>query len=252
MFMKPLIGITNYYVDSNELGELEDRPRGITGQDMAMCTMDYVRAVKQAGGIPIMLSHLTDEDYITNITRKCDGFLFSGGGDVDPLLYGATPAEKCGQVVPERDRFEMALIKEVINHNKPLLGICRGLQLINTYYQGTLYQDLSECDQSLEHHKALNYPKWKPVHEVELETGSHLANIFNKSKIMTNSFHHQIIKEVGKNLQVTAKTQDGIVEALEDKQKDFLLGVQWHPEMMFEEVEEQIKLFKYFVEQAKN
>ena len=118
--MKPLIGVTNYYVDSNELGEFEERPRGVTGQDMQMCTMDYLTGVRQADGIPIMLSNITDDEYIDSIVKKCDGFLFSGGPDIDPLLYDENPRKGCGSIVPQRDEFEFKLLERVIKAQKPI------------------------------------------------------------------------------------------------------------------------------------
>ncbi|GAB6138693.1 gamma-glutamyl-gamma-aminobutyrate hydrolase family protein [Halanaerobaculum tunisiense] len=249
--MKPLIGITNYYVDSNELGTLEDRSRGFIGQDMAMCTMDYPRGIKEAGGVPVLLSNIVDEEYIANLVDRCDGFLFSGGADLDPLLYEAEPAQDCGAITPARDQFELKLLDKVIQAGKPILGICRGLQLINVYYNGTLYQDLDHYQTETKHHQALEFPKWYQVHEVELRTDSHLAQAFGREQIRTNSLHHQVIKEVGDNLEVTAIAADGVIEAIEQPGDSFLVAVQWHPEMMFEEIAEQTNLFKYFIDQVK-
>ncbi|AGB40356.1 putative glutamine amidotransferase [Halobacteroides halobius DSM 5150] len=250
--MRPLIGVTNYYVDSNELGALEDRTRGFTGQDMAMCTMDYLRGIRQAGGIPIMLSHIDDEEYLDNIVQRCDGFLFSGGADVDPQLYGEEPIKECGAITPKRDSFEIKLLAKVLKEDKPTFGICRGMQLINIYYQGTLYQDLTAYNDQTNHHRGLKFPKWYQIHEVKLEDNSQIAQAFGKTEIKTNSLHHQVLKEVGEGLEVTARANDGIVEAIEDKSKQFLLAVQWHPEMMFEKVAEQSKLFDYFVDNVKD
>ncbi|MBM7625112.1 gamma-glutamyl-gamma-aminobutyrate hydrolase PuuD [Sporohalobacter salinus] len=125
------------------------------------------------------------------------------------------------------------------------------MQLINIYYGGTLYQDLDNHMEDVHYHDVLDFPKWYPVHKVKLEKESHLAKAFKKLEIETNSIHHQIIKEVGDGLEIIARTSDGIIEGIEDRNKLFLAGVQWHPEMMFEEVKEQKELFDYFIEQVR-
>ncbi|MGM0410217.1 MAG: gamma-glutamyl-gamma-aminobutyrate hydrolase family protein [Bacillota bacterium] len=249
--MKPLIGITSYFVDGNELGDFYDRPRGATGQDMAMSTMDYSRGVEKGGGIPLNIPVINKDDYIEEIVEKCDGILFSGGPDISPSYYNEDPDSQCGKVVPKRDEFELKLLEKTIEANKPILGICRGIQLINVYYNGSLKQHIDDHRDNVKHHALTKFPRWYKAHEVEIEENSHIEKAYGEKKIMTNSLHHQAIKEVGDGLTVTAKTSDGIVEGVEDKNKDFLVGVQWHPEMMYFKHEEQVKMFKYFVEKVK-
>ena len=248
--MSVLIGVTSYYVDGNELGDFHERPRGATGQDMSMSTMDYLRGVEKGGGTPLNISVIDSDDYIEGVVEKCDGLLFSGGPDISPYLYNAKPDSKCGKVIPKRDEFELKLLKKAVEKNKPILGICRGAQLINVYYNGTLKQHIDDHKDGLNHHALIKFPRWYKAHEVNVEKDSHIEKIFNKNKIMTNSLHHQAIEEVGDELTVTARASDGIVEGVEDKSKDFLVGVQWHPEMMFFKHEEQTKVFEYFVKKV--
>ncbi len=249
--MKPLIGITSYFVDGSELGDFNERPRGATGQDMAMSTMDYARGVEIGGGIPLNIPMINSEDYLDSIVEKCDGFLFSGGPDLSPYLYNANPDSQCGKVVPERDEFELKLMKKVIKAEKPLLGICRGAQLINVYYNGTLNQHIDDHRDGVNHHALTKFPRWYKAHEVNVKKESHIEKAFNKNMLKTNSLHHQAIEEVGDELTVTAKSSDGIVEGIEDENKDFLVGVQWHPEMMYFKHEEQLKIFEYFTKKVK-
>ena len=249
--MKPLIGVSSYFVSGEELGDFKERPRGATGQDMAMSTMDYVRGVEKGGGTPINVPVINEEGYIESIVDKCDGLLFTGGPDISPYLYDADPDSKCGKVVPNRDEFEFKLLEKAVEKEKPVLGICRGAQLINIYYNGSLKQDIDDHRDGLKHHALTKFPRWYKAHEVEITKGSHIFKTYNKERLMTNSLHHQAIKEVGNGLSVTARSSDGIVEGVEDENKDFLVGVQWHPEMMYFKHEEQLKIFEYFVNKVK-
>ncbi|HKL76687.1 MAG TPA: gamma-glutamyl-gamma-aminobutyrate hydrolase family protein, partial [Halanaerobiales bacterium] len=228
-----------------------ERPRGATGQDMAMSTMDYARGVEKGGGIPVNIPVINEEDYIDKMVEKCDGLLFSGGPDISPYLYGAGPDSQCGKVIPARDEFELKLLEKAIEKEKPVLGICRGAQLINVSYNGTLKQHIDDHRDGLKHHALIKFPRWYKAHDVEIKKESHIFKAYKKEKMKTNSLHHQAIKEVGDGLTVTAKASDGIVEGVEDKDKDFLVGVQWHPEMMYFKHEEQVEIFKYFIENVK-
>ena len=249
--MKPLICITTYYVKDSEMGaSLQERARGVPGQDMAMCTMDYINAVKEAGGIPALFSPLADDDYITGIVDRCDGILFTGGLDINPFYYGEVPAEYCSQIIPERDEFEFKLLDRAVKEDKPILGICRGFQLINIYYGGSMYQDIKEIKEKRDNHFIANLPKWHYSHEVTIKKGSQIAAAYGSKLIKTNSFHHQLIRKTGDNLQPTAYAADSNIEGLENINKKFLVGIQWHPEMMFEKEKEHLKIFKYFINRS--
>jgi len=230
---------------------LEERVRGVPGQDMTMCSLDYVKAVKKAGGIPALFSPLNDDYYIEGIIDKCDGLIFTGGPDINPLNYGEVPASYCGNIVPIRDKFELKLMDKAVKEDMPILGICRGLQLINVYFKGSIYQDIKEVEQKTDNHFTKNLPREHYVHKVNLKMGSKVAAAYGKETIKTNSFHHQLIRRVGNNLQVTAVASDSTIEGLENNNKSFLVGIQWHPEMMFEIKEEHLKIFKYFIDNVK-
>ena len=241
MSPRPRIGITACLARSYEL---TDKPVGIPGQDMIMSSVDYSGSIFNAGGLPLLLPMFTDDSYAENLADELDGFLFSGGVDVSPLKYGMPPERKLGKIVPERDEFELKLLDAVLKRNKPVLAICRGYQLVNVYFGGTLHQDISDQKTT---HAGLMYPKHEKIHRVTLSKGSIAGKAYNSSEIWTNSFHHQALDKVGDGLVVTGYSEDGMVEAFEHPGYKFLAGVQWHPEMMFSVYEEHIKIFTAFV-----
>ena len=247
--MRPVICISTYFINQTEFGD--NRVRGLPGQDMVMASMDYARAISNAGGLPVILAHILKEDYYDEILEACDGVLFAGGSDLNPLLYQESPEEKCMKVNTVRDEFELKLLTRALEKDIPVLGICRGMQLINVHYGGSLYQDQDEAPEKRLNHAVLSLPKWHQAHEVKLMKNSMVKELYKKEKIWTNSFHHQLVKETGPGLHITARASDGTIEALEDKSKYFMMGVQWHPEMMFQEEEEQKKIFKFFVDRIK-
>lgn len=247
--MKPLIGITTYYVKASEMGK--NRVRGLQDQDMLMSTMDYSRCIEKAGGIPVNIPVIEDEDYIDGVVNKLDGFLFSGGPDVNPLNYNQPIKKGLGKIAPERDIFELKLLKKVLEKDKPILGICRGYQLINVYFGGTLHQDINNNNLTDLDHVGIMGPKHNICHKVALTEGSKIHKVFNKKDVMVNSYHHQAIDKIGDKLIVTGKSEDGIIEAFEHMNHKFVMGVQWHPEMMSEIHKEQLNLFKLFINNIK-
>ena len=180
-----------------------------------------------------------------------DGLLLSGGQDVAPKNYGEEPTPKLGDIFPERDDFEYALLKAALEAKKPILGICRGLQIINTYFNGSLYQDLSYIGTEVLKHNQVNSPSMV-THSVTLDKSSKLFDIFGEEKIRVNSFHHQAVKKVGDGLAISAKAPDGVIEAIEKTDYPFLVAVQWHPEMLHLTVEMMNKLFIRFIKEASN
>lgn len=247
--MRPLIGITTYFVKASEIGT--NRQRGLPDQDMLMSTMDYSQAIELAGGIPVTVPVINNENYIEEIVEKIDGFLFAGGPDINPLKYNEHFKKGLGKIVPERDDFELRLLDKVLNKNKPVFGICRGFQIINTYFGGSLYQDIkNELATDIEHAATMGV-KYSICHKVNLVKDSILNRVFKKEELYVNSFHHQAIKKLGHGLKISAKAEDGIVEGFEHKDYPFVIGVQWHPEMMFEVHSEQLELFKVFVNKVK-
>lgn len=243
--MKPFIGLTTYFVKDSYIGT--KRIRGISCQDMSMSSMDYSLSVNKAGGIPVDIPVINDEGYIEELADRLDGFLFSGGPDLHPYYYGQSLKKGHGLIVPERDKFELKLLEKALERNKPILGICRGLQLINIYFGGTVYHDIYKCTSTdLEHIPKLT-PKYCYSHKVTLKDKSKLKEAFGKDIIDVNSFHHQAIDKLGRDLKKTAWAEDGIIEGIEHKDKFFVVGVQWHPEMMHEIYEEQLNIFKLLV-----
>lgn len=243
-----LIGITTYYVPK---ALKRSSPRGLPDQDLLISTMDYSRMVLPWGGSPVTIPVLHDEEYIEELVRRCSGFIFSGGSDIHPFQYREPVREGLGLYVPERDEFELKLLERVVHAKKPIFGICRGLHLINTFFGGTLYQDIKESDLTSIEHLASMGPKYGLIHRVNITQKSKLYSIFKKKEIWVNSLHHQAVERLGEGLYTTATGEDGIIEALEHKEYPTLLAVQWHPEMMGEVYREQGELFKAFLTMCK-
>lgn len=211
---------------------------------------DYSYAISQAGGLPLILPITDDANIVNAYVNLIDGLLLTGGDDVDPLLYGAEPSPRLMATKPERDRFEMALIKETLEQKKPILGICRGLQLLNVFLGGTLYQDIpSEVAGDLVQHRQ-HSKEHVATHSVDLVEGSHLKAIMRANTLLTNSFHHQSIKDLASGLKISAKSRDGIIEGIEMPDAKFVLAVQWHPECMVKTDAQMLQLFNHFVEAA--
>lgn len=246
---KPIIGITsNHVVDDKTflglgIGALE--------QDWSVIANDYVEAVIRAGGIPIIIPITTNDEYCKNITSVIDGLLVSGGGDIDPMVYGKRNMPEVGFISPERDFQELYLLDYFYkNTKKPILGICRGLQLINVYFKGTLILDIPKA--SYPSHSISRNKRYNPSHSVNIVDNSVLKEIVKEDKLYVNSFHHQGIDELASDLIAVASSDDGMIEAVEHKniKERFLLATQWHPEMMASKHEKQQSIIDYFVKQT--
>lgn len=245
---KPVIGIScNYdYGDIfKSAGDLAD----ISPKWHSVCE-NYTRSVEEAGGIPLLLPIYKREADLKYILDTLDGVLVSGGNDIDPLLYGEIDGGRCGRIVPERDRQDIAMVNYVIEKTEmPMLCICRGIQVLNVALKGSLYQDL-DSEGQFQNHVKKNYPMNAVTHFVSMEQNSLLYEIVKKPALGVNSFHHQSIKALGHGLKVSARSEDGVVEAVELEGREFVLGVQWHPEKMYDS-EDQQKIFTVFLESAK-
>ncbi|OLS33820.1 gamma-glutamyl-gamma-aminobutyrate hydrolase family protein [Bacillus sp. MRMR6] len=207
----------------------------------------YMRGIEDAGGIPIMLPLTTDEDMIARIANTFDGFLFTGGQDLNPELYGEKIEDLCGEICKERDLMEAALFKHVTELDKPAFGICRGLQLFNVLLGGTLYQDIpTERSESKINHQQ-NPPYTEPVHDVYIARDTLLYNILQTDSIKVNSYHHQGIKNLSEQLVPAATADDSLIEAVVMPNKKFTLAVQWHPEFNYMYDDQNFKLFLEFV-----
>jgi len=242
--MKPLIGITCNYDYSDDVGIRSDM--GPAGQDWNLIAGDYIYSIEKAGGIPVLIPQFKNFDNARGILARLDGVLISGGNDVGTERYGAFPKEYCGKVMPERDQQDIEIAKYVLKENIPVLGICRGAQIINVALGGTLYQDI-EKEGSFENHSNVDrYPRNYPWHKVSLSKGSLLASVFGTEEIAVNSLHHQAVLMPGANIKITAVSSDGVAEGIEVAGQKFAVAVQWHPEMMYDSFEQE-KLFAAFL-----
>ena len=193
----------------------------------------YVHSVVAAGGVPLVLSQLMGSEQAARAVEVCHGLLLTGGEDVDPIHYGARPIPALGTVDAARDAFDLALFQAARDRGLPVLGICRGIQLINIALGGTLWQDLpTERSGSVDHNPATS--RDARVHQVTLAAGSRVASALGATVITPNSFHHQGIRNLAAGLVATGWTEDGLIEAVETADGDgWLLAVQWHPEEMY-------------------
>lgn len=231
--MGPLIGITAAY--ENDAGRFFLREA-------------YVKAIERAGGIPIILP-CAQGDNLRSLVDKMDGFLFSGGSDVDPFFFGEEPLPGNGEITPERDVFELGLAMEVLRSNKPVLAICRGAQVINIAAGGTIYQDIAtQVDKPLKHSQEA--PRWHPTHFMEVVQGTRLADMLQVRSVRVNSMHHQAVAGVAPGFVVSAWASDGVIEAIESTGPGYVVGVQCHPEYLWEQNEGFANLFKSFVQEA--
>lgn len=236
----PVIGITCARL-------LEEGPF-LTGYPRTVVSTDYMEAVTKAGGLPIVLPPIASPEQIARYAALCDGLLVSGGKDVTPLLYGEMTHAKCGPFDPEVDRVHLAYIHAMLQADKPILGICRGCQLINVALGGTLYQDLNSQLPGTGAHM-LGFYRWDATHMVRLTEGGVLAELFGKTQLAVNSFHHQAIAKLGEGLAVCAVSPDGVTESVTLPGKK-VLGIQWHPEMLLQKSDEMLPIFRRLVEQC--
>lgn len=232
MSKRPLIGIT----------------AGLNDQEKYQVLSRYfMESIIAQGGLPVMLPLTTDEALLRSYVDGLDGFLFSGGADVDPLLFGQWQKSGCGSICPLRDAHELTLAKLLLQRNdKPVLGICRGLQVLNIALGGDIYQDLpSEYKGDLIAHRQ-KQPSYYPSHPVTVMEGSLLHRITGQQELMVNSLHHQALHHMGA-WQVCATAPDGVIEAAELPQHPFFMGVQWHPERLYDRDPAANALFAAFV-----
>ena len=230
--MKPIIGVVPLY------DEFKDSLWMVPG---------YMDGITQAGGLPVMLPLTKDKKDIARIADEFDGFLFTGGHDVTPAVYGEETLPVCGACCKERDDMERELFGRVTELDKPLLGICRGIQFINAVLGGTLYQDLpSQLPSSaIEHHMSPPYDR--PVHYVQILPGTPLAALLQKDRIAVNSYHHQAVRAAAPSLCVMAQADDGIVEGVYLPDRKMVWAIQWHPEFSFSSDENSRKIFAHLV-----
>lgn len=213
----------------------EIQPNQPTGSVRIGQNQSYVRAISRAGAAPVLIPHVTDEPRLRALYERLDGLLFSGGGDVDPAHFGERVHEKCRTIEPRRDENELMLARWAMDEGKPLLAICRGIQVLNVALGGSLYQDIQAQIPGAERHDwSPGFPRDHRPHIVTIAPDSRLAAIVEETEMPVNSLHHQSLKSIAPGLTVTARTPDGIVEAVEGVDHPFAVAVQWHPEELAE------------------
>jgi len=239
--MKPRIGIpanilTSFSNDFNGL-PITYTPHG------------FVQALQRADALPVLLP-MSGAETAADYLKGVDALVFAGGQDVTPTLYGEEPSLKLGPVSPDRDAFELALIKEAWEQKKSILAVCRGLQIVNVGFGGTLYQDLSDYPNLKVQHVQKSLP-YTGVHTVAVEDGSWTSNVFGTT-YPVNSYHHQAIKDLADPFKAVAWSRDGLIEAIEAKDSSRLtIGIQWHPELMIDRDKKMQGLFDTFVESVR-
>ena len=235
--MKKIIGIG---------GNLACMSEGMfPGYGKAYVNRDYTAVVESVGGVPLILPVTVDAAIVAAQLSAVDALVISGGWDVDPLLWGEEPHGKLGDTLPERDTFDLLLIREARRRGIPILGICRGLQILNVAAGGSPYQDMSEQPDSFVRHWQNSHPD-QATHTVTTEKGSILNKILGES-ITVNSFHHMAVHEPARGYQVTARAADGTIEGMESTEGSPVLAVQWHPEMMHRKSAAMRQLFSWLL-----
>lgn len=245
--MEPVIGISTDFTAGSE----RSRPDILQEEPTQFLRYRYVRIVADLGGLPVALPLLDETRLINHLVDRIDGLLLTGSGpDLDPRLYGQWKRYSFSQVRPERAKFEILIARAMLRANKPIFGICGGLQLLNVAMGGTLYQDIaSQIDTCIRHRSAGGS---RPAgHWVRIVPGTLLHRTVRSVRIRVNSAHHQAPNQPGRGLVVNATAADGIVEGLESPDRDFVLGVQWHPENLYSRDEIQRRLFKAFLTAAR-
>jgi len=246
--MKPLIGVTPYFRDTPDRENADYE--GFISPETYVSYVYYTLKVEQAGGVPVVIPYFYDGDISAlALAERLDGVLFTGGSDIDPKYYGE-PIAGAKSIVAERDAQELRLFNAFYSARKPILGICRGTQLINVFFHGSLIQDISsEGKEDYLNHFQSSEGGFSVVHGVSVKKEARLASLVGEN-VRVNTMHHQAVRKVGDGLIVSAMSEDGLIEGIERPDYPFMLGVQWHPERLNEEPH--FNLFKAFVESAKS
>lgn len=230
--LKPIIGITTFESE-------------IAGYHTI--NSYYINSVFDAGGIPVNIPIIHDEEDYDAYLNIIDGIIFTGGLDISPLTYDENPLKEVNIISSIRDKYEFGLFKKAYERKLPILGICRGHQLANIALGGSLYQDIYTQVPDILGHRPKGISSDELYHSINVEKDSKLYNIFQSEKIFVNSNHHQSIKKLGKNLAVSAVSEDGIIEAIEATDQRFFIGVQFHPECLTKKHPQFLNLFKALI-----
>lgn len=211
----------------------------------------YMSGVEEQGAVPLMLPLTDRPEELDCFLELCDGFILTGGQDVSPALYGAEPSPYCGTACGLRDRMDRYILLQAEKRDKAVLGICRGIQLMNAVYGGTLYQDLpAEFPSDVDHHMLPPYNC--PAHQVELLPGTPLHGLLQRDSLAVNSYHHQAVRSLAAPFRPMAVAPDGLIEGIYMPDRSFVWGIQWHPEFSYRTSPESREIFKAFVQAAKS
>lgn len=234
--MKPIIGLT--------------MTKGVAKGHHAINNY-YIEAVFDSGGIPINIPMVEDENDLEEYLEILDGIIFIGGADIWPLLYNENPLKQTHIISYERDKFELEMFKRAYEMKLPILGICKGAQVINVALGGNLYQDIDAQIPDALGHQPIGISEDELYHSINIKKNTYLFDVFQSEKAYVNSNHHQSIKNLGDNLIVSALSEDGIIEAIEASDERYLIGVQFHPECLIKKHPEFLKLFEQLILAAK-
>lgn len=226
-----LIGITAKFDEKTNLSGISD---------------NYVKAVRRAGGAALLMPIISTKEEAEALINAIDGLILSGGGDVNPARYGEETLPCCGTIDFNRDQSELLLLDAALRRNIPVLGICRGVQVLNVGLGGTLYQDIATQRENSLFHPAYD-DAYEVKHTVSIASGTKLMDAIGQSEIGVNTCHHQAIKEPGKGMIVSARSADGLIEGVETDDGRYILGIQWHPECLQEKHDEALAIFKAFI-----
>ena len=240
---KPIIGITS---DTSFL-ERTDEYRGL---EINYSQKVFSDAIFQAGGIPYMIP-MNAGEYVEDVMSVIDGLILIGGHDVSPLVYKQEPRKKIGTIKPDRDTNDAVLFQGAVEKGIPVLGVCRGLQLINALLGGSLHQDLSEYEGISIQHDQKAKPEYM-THSISVDQDSYTSRLVDDQSLV-NSIHHQIVNELAPGLKASVWSQDKVIEAFESTEDiPLIIGVQWHPEVLFERDPAHLRAFSDLVQRAEN
>jgi putative glutamine amidotransferase len=217
--MRPIIGVvSNFDVE----------------KEGYFCFANYIHTIEAAGALPVILPYVNERD-VSQLLDLLSGLVLSGGGDFPTELYGAAPHPAVQRMIPERDAFEFALARSALTRPMPILGICRGMQILNVVAGGTIYPHTLDALPNVVDHRD-GTPLDQTVHSVHIEPNTHLSRLCGEqaSSFRVNSLHHQAIDRLAPGFVVSARADDGVVEAIEAPDRPFVVGVQWHPEWMYD------------------